>query len=160
MLATGNAAGDASGDGSVWRVFRNNERDTHVVLRDTEENPGHSLVFTSRSFAECMAFVNGPKVDQPGQRYWVFRLVETGTLLVRRSEESSDQLSRVYGPDSFQKCVEWARRNSRCAPRASQSSQRNVPQVKKHETGRPAAARAKTKRTAKQRRPAKSETSQ
>jgi hypothetical protein len=126
---------DAGGDISIWRVFHNSERGTHVVLRNTEETPGHSLVFTSHSFAECMAYANaGRQASRPGDRYWVFRHTDTGTLLVRWSERGSAQLSRVYGPGSFQECVMWARNHPGSAP---QAVKRNVPAVKKKESRRP-----------------------
>lgn len=129
-----------SGGESRWRVFRNIENGTHMVLCHTENVPGYSVVFSSQNFAECIAYANtyGPAF-QP-RSYWVCRQLETGILLVRRSDRDP-QMKAVYGPGTFQECITWARNHAGGPP---QGIKTNVPGKKKRRTKNTSAARHNT----------------
>ncbi len=104
--------GKTDEDGTAWHVFLNRASGTHIVLHNTLEMEGHNHVFNG-NFAECMAFANRGGADRPTHAtHGVFRNQSTRTLMVLWAEKKSDGLVKVYGPDTFRACVEWARNNA------------------------------------------------
>jgi hypothetical protein len=95
-----------------WRVFLNHETNTHMAIHGQEEMQGYTRVFGPATFADCMEWVNSRNGTRPSSNYWVFRNHSSGTLFVLWSRNNSPEYSSAYGPDTFENCVEWARRNA------------------------------------------------
>jgi hypothetical protein len=96
----------------IWRVFLNQETGTHIVLHKQERVSGHRVVFGPETLDACLGWVNSKGAGRPHQNYSVFRNRNTDTLLVLSTHMTSFDVAPVYGPETFDRCLEFARLNS------------------------------------------------
>jgi len=93
-------------------VFLNEETGTHVVLYNQEKVEGSRVVFGPDAFDACIAWVNSRGGARARENYWVFRNHTAGTLLVLWAGNTSFDSAPLYGPDTLDNCLEWARINA------------------------------------------------
>lgn len=116
----------------TWRVFLNEELGTHIVLYKQEKVKGHRIVFGADTFDACIGWVNAISSLRPHQNYSVFRSRTTSTLLVLWAHTTTRELSLVYGPDTFDRCLEWARLNADDDPPADDRESGNADKPEAH----------------------------